>query len=255
MNGVVTLALAPVLNRYRPTVRYSATDAVWREQADRVARVCVDLVPDLVGVYVHGSAALGGFGPGSGLDVLVVVDGEAGWRSLGHQLLTQGSRPRTLELSVVQADACANPAQPWPYILHVNSSESRFNLDPGAGDPDLIAHYAVARAAGVAIVGPSPADVVGPVSAGELTEYLRGELRSGVEQADQRYAVLNACRATAFTEERLLLSKTDGARWWLQRFGPEPVVTEALRAQERGADLGPCSAAARAFVATTIERL
>jgi Domain of unknown function (DUF4111)/Nucleotidyltransferase domain len=236
-------------------VSHSAADALWREQADRVAGVCIELIPDLVGVYVHGSVALGGFGPASDLDVLVVADGSADWRTLGSQLLTQGGRPRTLELSVVQAEACAHPAQPWPYRLHVNSGESRFNPDPGAGDPDLVAHYAVARAVGVAIVGPPAADVFGRVPAAELTEYFRGELRSGVEQSDQRYAVLNACRATAFSEEQRLLSKTDGARWWLRRFGPEPLVTEALRAQEQGDDLDPRSGAARAFIAATIERL
>jgi streptomycin 3"-adenylyltransferase len=220
-----------------------------------VAVVCVDLVPNLVGVYVHGSAALGGFGPASDLDVLVVTNGDADWPTVGDQLLVHGGRPRTLELSVVRAEACAHPTRPWPYVLHVNSSASRFNLDPGAGDPDLIAHYAVARAAGVAIVGPPAIDVFGPVQPAELTAYLRGELRDSLEQSDQRYAVLNACRATAFSEERLLLSKTDGARWWLRRFGPEPLVTEALGAQERGEDLGPCSAAARVFVATTVEPL
>jgi streptomycin 3"-adenylyltransferase len=244
-----------MFNRYRPPVSYRAADLPWRDQADRVAGVCVELVPNLVGVYVHGSAALGGFGPASDLDVLVVADGDAAWPTLGTELLVQGGRPRILELSVVQADACARPARPWPYVVHVNSSESRFNLDPGAGDPDLIAHYAVARTAGVAILGPPAVDVFGPVQPAELTDYLRGELRDALEHSDQRYAVLNACRAIAFAEDRLLLSKTDGARWWLRRFGPQPLVTEALRAQERGEDLGPCSAAARAFVATAAECL
>ena len=168
------------------------------------------MIPRLIGVYVHGSAALGGFGPGSDLDILVVSDGEAVGPALGAELLAACGQPRALELSVVNAIACGAPSPPWPYLLHVNSAESRFGLGASRGDPDLIAHYAVARAAGVAVTGPPPTEVFGPVARETLIGYLRQELRWGAEHGNQRYAVLNACRATAYAEEGLLLSKQDG---------------------------------------------
>lgn len=220
-----------------------------------MAGACTALVPELVGVYVHGSAALGGFGPGSDLDVLVVAASDAEWTRLAGRLLADCGQPRPLELSVVDASACAHPARPWPYLLHVNSGESRFSLNPDAGDPDLIAHYAVTRAAGITIIGPPAVDVFGPVVRDELVAYLRDELGWATNSADQRYAVLNACRAVAYAEEGVLLSKPDGARWWLRRFGPEPLVEHALLAQEIGRDLGPCSSTARSFVAAGICRL
>lgn len=217
--------------------------------------MCTALVQGLVGVYVHGSAALGGFGPASDLDILVVATGDADWPTVAARLLIDCSHPRTLELSVVDKSACAHPARPWPYLLHINSGESRFVLDPGSGDPDLIAHYAGARTAGLAIVGPPAVDVFGLVSRDELVDYLRDELRWGAANADQRYAVLNACRAITYAEAGLLLSKADGGRWWMRRFGPEPLVTKALRAQADGRDLGPCSVAAKSFVAAAGARL
>jgi hypothetical protein len=244
-----------VVDGYGPQVTDSDQRRTWSAQADRVAGACTALVPGLVGVYVHGSAALGGFGPASDLDVLVVAGGDAEWPALAAQLLMDCGHPRTLELSVVEASACAHPARPWPYLLHVNSGESRFGVDPGSGDRDLLAHYAVAGAAGIAIVGPPAADVFGRVSRDDLLEYLREELRWAGESADQRYAVLNACRAIAYADEGLLLSKVGGARWWLHRFGPEPLVDEALGAQEDGRDLGSCSTRARSFIATRIEDL
>lgn len=247
--------VAGPVDGYGPRVNDATPDEMWSGQADRVAGTCRKLIPSLVGVYVHGSAALGGFGAASDLDVLVVVDGEAEWPILANRLLADCGRPWPLELSVVEAGACARPTPPWPYVLHVNGGESRFTLDPGSGDPDLIAHYTVARAAGIALVGPPAIEVFDPVPRDEFVAYLTGELRWGIEHADQRYAVLNACRATAYTEEQLLLSKTDGARWWLHRFGPDPLVSDALQAQQRGRDLGPCSAAAKAFITTRIERL
>jgi streptomycin 3"-adenylyltransferase len=219
-----------------------------------VAQVCRAQTPRLIGVYMHGSIALGDFGPSSDLDVLVVTEGEADWTRLGALLLADCGHPRSLELSVVKATACARPSKPWPYLLHVNSSESRFNLDPGAGDQDLISHYAVTRAAGVVVTGPPPAHVIGSVSHDDLLGYFQRELQWASEHADERYTVLNACRATAYAREGLLLSKQDGGRWWVAEFGPDPLVEQAMTAQAAGHDLGPTSAAAKVFVAGAIGR-
>jgi streptomycin 3"-adenylyltransferase len=227
----------------------------WTTQADSVARICLARIPSLVGVYVHGSAALGGFGPASDLDVLVIADSDADWPDVGAHLLTDRPHDRPLELSVVAASDASQPSPPWPYHLHVNSGESRFGLGAGRGDPDLIAHYAVTRAAGIPIYGPSAETVIGPIPRGELVDYLRGELQWGVDAADQRYAVLNACRAVAYAQSGQLLSKLDGGRWWLRQLGADPLVEEALTAQRDGRDLGRSSPEARSFVAAGIALL
>ncbi|MBZ2197067.1 aminoglycoside adenylyltransferase domain-containing protein [Occultella gossypii] len=67
--------------------------------------------------------------------------------------------------------------------------------------------------------------------------------------------MLNACRAVAYADHGALLSKIDGGRWWLERFGPAPLVTSALAAQAAGVALGSCSPSARAFVEAAIARL
>jgi len=217
----------------------------WAEQARRVAEVCAADLPLLAGVYVHGSAALGGFTAASDLDILVIGDGSDDPERLGRRLLAT-SQPFPLELSVVTAAAAAAPSAPWPYVVHVDGPE-RVVTDEGAGDPDLIAHFAVARHAGIAVVGPPARSVVGPVPRPVLLSYLGDELRWGVEHADERYAVLNACRAAAYASEGLLLSKVVGARWWLDRHDGD-VVRRALAAQLAGRDLGTCSPEARALV-------
>ncbi len=227
----------------------------WGGQALRIARLCAAWSPKLVGVYVHGSAALGGFGPASDLDVLVVTDGGSNWPALGAQLLAECGGPRTLELSVVAADAARRPSRPWPFFLHVNSEDERVDLDEGRGDPDLICHYAVTRTAGVTVSGPPPEAAFGPVSRSQLVDYFREELRWSVTHADQRYAVLNACRAMAYADRGVLLSKPAGGQWWLQQFGPEALVDQALAAQEEGRDLGPSSPEARGFVGAAIAGL
>jgi predicted nucleotidyltransferase len=78
------------------------------DQVDRVVRLLTDVVgPDLLGVYRHGSAVLGGLRPASDVDVLAVTR-----RSLGpgqRQALVAGCLPlsgsavgaRPLEVTVV----------------------------------------------------------------------------------------------------------------------------------------------------------
>jgi hypothetical protein len=97
--------------------------------------------------------------------------------------------------------------------------------------------------------------VFGPVSRPHLLDYLRDELRWGVENADQRYAVLNTCRSVAYARSGRLLSKVDGGAWWLEELGEQTLVEEALTAQREGRDLGPCTPAARGFVAEGVASL
>lgn len=226
---------------------------VWGAQAERVARACTEVLgPDLVGVYVHGSAALGGFGPASDLDVLVVARGERDLRHLGERLLAIPAK-WPLELSVVEAGAARTPQRPWPYLLHVASTEGKV-VGPGE-DPDLASHYLVARSTGIAVRGPEPTTVIGPVPREDQLDHLRGELAWGLAHADQRYAVLNACRALAYGAEAAVLSKVDGARWWTARHGSHPLVAEALAAQREGRDLGACTPEAATFVDRVLDAL
>ncbi|WP_446665813.1 aminoglycoside adenylyltransferase domain-containing protein [Flexivirga sp. B27] len=220
----------------------------WHAQGDAVVAACRHHLSDLVGIYVHGSATLGGMTPRSDLDILVVAEPAVGVSALGQALLGAASHPRALELSVVASAAAIQPKQPWPYLLHVNSAEQRVNTIGGAGDPDLIAHYAVTRQSGIALWGPDPEAVFGPVHRAQLLRYLAGELEWGLRHADQRYAVLNACRAVAYAETGRLLSKVDGADWWTRAHGRSSLVDSARRAQQQGTDLGTPDAGAHSFV-------
>ncbi len=231
------------------------THGRWRRLAEEVGATCQRALPDLRGVYVHGSAALGGFATGSDLDMLVVSSSPAGTSRLAAELLTFAGKGPPLELSVVSIEAAETPARPWPFLLHVDSAHQRLVHDDGVGDPDLLAHYAVTRTHGIAIRGPAPVDLIGPVRREDLLDYLAGELRWGLDHADQRYAVLNACRASAFAATGALLSKVDGAHWWARSRGPSDVVDRCLAAQRRGIDLGPCDGEGRRLVVHAMREL
>ena len=228
-------------------------DELWSEDAARIETACRRNLPELVGVYLHGSAALGGFTSASDLDVLVIADGTIPVAVVGRHLL-DAAADFPVELSIVTSAAAAAPAPPFPYALHV-ASPDRVVTDDGNGDADLIAHFAVCTVSGVALSGPAPADVIGPIDRDELLVYLAHELQWGLDHADRRYAVLNACRAAAYAETGRLLSKVSGGEWWVEHHGCDEQVEAALEAQQCGRDLGPGDRSTESFVRDIVHRL
>lgn len=235
------------------TPRMEVSDEPWSEDASRIEVICRQMLSGLVGVYLHGSAALGGFTSASDLDVLVIADGPIPIAAVGQSLLgAVAGFP--LELSIVTGAAAAAPAPPFPFVVHV-ASPDRVVADDGNGDADLMAHLAVCRVSGVALSGPPPAEVIGPVDRHRLLAYLAHELQWGLDHGDQRYAVLNACRAAAYAETGLLLSKVSGGQWWVEHHGPDAQVETALQAQLAGHDLGPGDVGTRRLVHHIVQRL
>lgn len=199
----------------------------------------------LAGGYLHGSAVLGGWTASrSDVDVLVVLAdglGAGAIEAAGAVLLAVAAQApgRGLECSAVTASAAAAPGPPWPFLLHVGQEDGRARLIRGQGhpgDPDLLMHYAVVRAAGAAVAGPPPAALIGPVPRPLILEYLAGELEWGLAHGPESYAVLNACRALVYLRTGEIVSKVAGglaarSRGW----GPDGLLASAL-AQQLGRD-------------------
>jgi len=208
------------------------------------------------GVYVHGSAALGGWTPTSDLDMLITsAANDRDWPTIGYQLLSNFAPVPVVELSIVSVAAAASPEPPWPFLLHVNQDQGRVVTDDGRGDPDLLMHYLVARRGGIAVTGPSASVAFGAVPRTSVSVHLRDELAWALNEADQRYAVLNACRALAYFRDGLVLSKIDGGRWALAQGFNGALIKTALTAQEAGHDLGRPTSTARVFVGQCMSQL
>ncbi len=195
----------------------------------------------LVGVYVHGSAVLGGFRPErSDVDVLVVIaypvppDRQA---ALGAALLA-AAYPCPgigLELSVITAATAADLGD-CPFEVHIGTPDHVVIGTGHEGDDDLILYAEVCRRSGLAVVGPAPASVFGAVSRPRLVTAMLAELAWGASSAPFEYAVLNACRALRFAADGTLRSKVSGGEWYLARHPDKSVVRAAL-AHQRGDDV------------------
>jgi hypothetical protein len=179
-----------------------------------VERVRGLLGGELVGVYLAGSGALGGYVHGrSDVDVAVVARDplsretkEALVAALRHEALPCPARG--LELVVYAV------ARPQPE-LNLNTGERMAFLatfEPGADSPHwFVLDRAILGARGVVLTGPPPAEAFPPPPEDEILEALaRGSQwyrdRPGEPRDD---AALNAVRTRAYLETGTWLSKAE----------------------------------------------
>ena len=218
---------------------------------DRVVSTLRDeLGPELIGVYLHGSLAMGAFTPGrSDIDALAVCATRLSTErstELGEALAAIPT-PRSgsdLEFTLIAHAAARAPSGAPAFEVHVNTHEEPFVVDghDRPGDEDLVINFAMARARGRSLYGPEPTEVFPEPDRASLIQALRGDLEwarsSGAagweghdlpESASMAYQVLNGARILRYLETGELGSKAEGAAW-LERNDPDPDVHALLEA-------------------------
>ena len=189
----------------------------------------------LIGMYLHGSLAYGGFNPEtSDIDFLVVTDGylPSGTYSAlkdmhARLFLSRLAWSQKLEGAYLPKELLRrhNPiSAPTPWL----GVDGHFALEtPGS---DWIIQRWILRAHGLVIAGPPLAGLIDPVSAEALRQAVRANLRewwsppfpspkrfqSGAYQA---YAILTMCRSLYVLEHGRVASKPEAARWAMQVLG------------------------------------
>ena len=204
----------------------------------------------LAGFYAHGSIAFGCFRWETGdVDFLAVAKSpltQAEKVALIRALLarTPDAPEKGIEMSVVLESVCRSFEHPAPFELHFsNAWLDRCAADaegycraPHGGDPDLAAHFAVTREAGLALYGPPPKEMFAPVPREAVLDSIRADVEDGDVLENPVYSALNLCRALAYREESKLLSKAGGGEWALEHLPGEhhPAIRSALNAYVRG---------------------
>lgn len=199
---------------------------------------------DVVGMYAHGSATLGGLRPYSDTDVLAVLQRrttEPERRYLVERLMelsgqkARGGPDRPVELTlVVRADV-----SPWRYPPRcefqygewLREEYERGHTPAPAPSPDLAPLITMALQADAPLQGPPPGQVFDPVPRADLDRALVAgvpELLDELE-SDTRNVLLTLARIWMTRTTGTITSKDAAADWALARLPAEhrPVLAHA----------------------------
>ncbi|GII96957.1 aminoglycoside adenylyltransferase family protein [Sinosporangium siamense] len=225
-----------------------------RETGDSQTQSVVALVlrvfgDDVAGVYLHGSAVLGGMRPDSDVDVFAVLarrTSEEERRTLVRELLQISAYPagvlRPVELSIV----VEGDVRPWRYppIREFQYGEwlrdeyLRGEVPAPTPDPDLAPLITMVLLGDTPVIGPPPAQVLPEVPREDLNRALVAGVPALLDEieTDTRNVVLTLARIWTTLATGVIRSKDGAADWALDRLPAEhrPVVVRARDAYRGG---------------------
>ena len=201
------------------------------------------LQDNLVGIYVHGSIAMGCFNPASSdIDFLVVVkdslDNETKKKVIDFLLGLSESTPKNgLEMSIVLQDVLKNFTHPTSFELHYSNewkqkyTAGEVDYTKPKKDPDLAAHFTITKKRGICLTGKPISEIFFDVpekhyvaSIVEDSEWSLDNIFKGPDEGTCEvpvYTVLNLCRVLAFLQDKLITSKREGGEWGLANLPEE----------------------------------
>lgn len=187
------------------------------------------LQENLIGVYLHGSAAMGCFNPQkSDLDLILVTESgisrDVKMEFMKNAIRLNGEAPsKGMEWSIVKREFCRPFLYPTPYELHFSTAHlSRFQENPEeyvermqGTDKDLAAHFTIIRQYGIMLYGQDIDQVFGAVPKQAYMDSIWSDVENACDDiaADPVYVTLNLCRVLAYLQDSLILSKKAGGEW------------------------------------------
>lgn len=199
------------------------------------------LCDNLIGIYLHGSLAMGCYNngnvsggsriyPKSDIDLLVVVKDDVS-REMKRQYmdmvvaLHNKAPSKGIELSIVKETVCRPFVYPTPFELHFSAAHLNWYLSNpedyiekmNGTDKDLAAHFTIIYHRGKTLYGKEIKSVFSEVSGEDYMDSIWLDIKNAKEDIidDTMYITLNLCRVLAYKKERLILSKQEGGEWAL----------------------------------------
>lgn len=204
---------------------YDELNSVLQELAERVESA---LGEALVGVYLQGSFAVGGFDEHSDCDFIAVTEREL---TAGEVAALQEVHAKVYDIECEWAKHLEGSYFPRDVLRSCDRAGARlWYLDHGARSLIRDAHCNtvvvrwVLRERGVALIGPDPATLVDPVPREilrqDISDTMRGWGAEILEDPDrfrnrfyQGFIVLSYCRMLRDRQDGTIGSKRDGAEW------------------------------------------
>lgn len=222
------------------------------DQCDRVVAVVRELLGEaVVGIYLHGSATIGGLKPTSDIDILVLINRpmtpDERRELIGRLLPISGrgdptGRSRSVGLEVVvQADV-----RPWSYPPRLEfqygdwwrSEFEHGNFAPWESpNPDLALLLEVVLQANHPLLGPPPSEVLDPIPSADIRRAMLDSIPALLSylDGDERNVVLTFARIWTTLATGVIRSKDAAADWALPLL---PAGHRAVLAHARDIYLG-----------------
>ncbi|MBK8025092.1 MAG: DUF4111 domain-containing protein [Chloroflexi bacterium] len=210
---------------------------------------------NLVGIYLHGSLALGGFNPvTSDVDFMVVV-----WKPLDDSTrqaivaltleLAEDAPAKGLEFSIVLLRDTQDFVHPAPFEFHYSRDWHQTYVEHGAApstasvDPDLAAHFTITRRRGIVLYGPPIDTVFGHVPEADYRDSIVRDAQQILDDiaTNPVYSILNLCRVLAYVREGRVTSKLEGGQWGMEHLDAtfRPLIAQALEVYQADQVLHP----------------
>jgi predicted nucleotidyltransferase len=212
------------------------------------ARLKAVLETNLLGIYLHGSLAMGCFNPDrSDIDLLVVTNRAMSIetkRQIIQLLLHSSMAPDPIEISFLLEQQVHSFQHPLPFDLHYSEAwRERYQRELANGswrkwndtirtDVDLAAHFTIVLNRGICLLGKPVKEVFPPVPTRYYIASIVGDFADARDARSTKpfYFILNACRVYAYLLDGSIYSKDEGGAWGLLTLPGEyhNVIAQAL---------------------------
>ncbi len=223
-----------------------------QEFLDTIVNQIKEIIGDnLIGLYLHGSLAMGGFNPAkSDIDLLGVTKRRLENREackLARLLLEFSGNPYPIEISFLNKHQLEKWEHPSLFDFHFSEhwrstfarkSQSDLYINTSLKDEDLAAHITILHISGVCLAGRAIGDVFPVIPEKHYLSSIMNDSSDCIEKTerDPVYCILNLVRVYRYVKEKEISSKVEGAEWGLS-YLPEkylPILRKALTGYQTG---------------------
>lgn len=199
---------------------------------DQITKIFDD---NLLGIYLHGSLAMGGFHPRrSDIDLIVVTKrpiDEFVQKECIQLFLARSTNPYPTEISFLNENQLKFWIHPCPYDFHYSEywreyfSHAMFSREKEKGvdkspkvDGDLAAHITIINQRGICLFGEEIEAVFPKIPKKDYLDSILSDYEECCELIHEKpiYAVLNMLRVLWYVKEGEVSSKEEAANWGLK---------------------------------------
>jgi predicted nucleotidyltransferase len=198
--------------------------------AERVANV---LVSHIVGAYAYGSLARGCFHEAtSDVDLMVICEAACADREVAE--IVRASQDVAIPIDAVFVSKSQVDSNEVPTLVDFRIKPTGNLVRSAEGSRDFVIDRQDVHECGLALVGPAPAAVIGPVPWAALREALDWLFPHILSHF--KNPALMLCRIAYAFANRRLCSKAAAGQWARQEFGPrwQPLIEAGLRDYAEG---------------------